>query len=125
MRYDTNKFIKNEFNHIFIDTPVSKAYDLGVAVGMLNVYRHLCDITNKELADKIFSYLDTDEKTSSLLGAMIELDNRRDKKFDKWRDTLDIDDLTADNSMSEEECKLLEELVFKCKKGDKKNENSK
>lgn len=74
--YSVQKYIEKKFNDIIQETPIKKAYDLGLAVGMYYAYTYIKTGMGKELADKCFSNLDKNDEYTAILRTLIGLDNK-------------------------------------------------
>jgi hypothetical protein len=75
-KYTVQKYIEKKWSNIAQDSPTCKAYNLGVAVGMLETYRAIKKCWSKEDADAIFqTSLDEDNEYVTILRTLIKLDN--------------------------------------------------
>lgn len=95
--YDVNNYINKKWNDIYKDTPTAKAYNLGIAVGLLECYKEIKFQIGQEKADEAYkNILEGAEEfniifrtlvglynkdTNSKVESMIEmLENRKSKK---------------------------------------------
>ena len=124
MRSKTDKFIASKLNDIFSDSQINKAYNLGVAVGILYTYRMLRDMDFHAVAVVLSLNLDkSDSEIFSLTKELIEMDHEKESEVEKLIRILS--NPPHDDAITEEERKLIEEYIeFKRKKGDKKNEDT-
>lgn len=74
--YSVRKYIEKKIDDIYKDTPITKAYDLGVAVGMYQAYKYLKLGLGKDVADKCFSNLSENDNYTTVLRTLIKLDEK-------------------------------------------------
>lgn len=74
--YKVNDYITKKWNDIYKDTPTARAYNLGCAVGLLEVYKDLKSQSGQEIADKCFKNIfDGKEEFDIMLRTMVGLYN--------------------------------------------------
>lgn len=75
-RYTTKKYIDKKFNDIFMDTNVMKAYNLGIAVGLLEAYRSCKASLGEEKTKELYGGINGDDDFTKTFRTLIELDSK-------------------------------------------------
>ena len=85
----TNNYISEQINEIIKDTREFRAYDLGFAAGLFELYKRIKNEAGEEFANKQFRYLiNKKERIAEYFNKLIELDKEPMTKADKLRDKL-------------------------------------
>ncbi len=109
--YSVQKYIQKKFDDIYQETPTMKAYNLGLAVGIYHGYTYIKSGLGKELADKCFSDLNSNDEYTKTLRTLIGLDNKENvtkaekmlEEFEHMR--------KPEKKMSDEDRELFEEFM--------------
>lgn len=118
--YKVNDYINKKLNDIYKKEPTVQAYNLGVAVGMLELYKSIKTEFREEKTNKFFKdLLDGTEEFNIMFRTMVGLYNEETKsKVEKMIE--DIEKYKQPKAeMSDEDRDLIEEfLEFLHKKND-------
>ena len=75
-KYKVSNYIAKKWEDISKETPMYKAYELGIAQGMAWSYENLKSATDKETADKIWrNYLDGTDELCTIFRTIVNLSN--------------------------------------------------
>lgn len=75
-KYSVQKYIDKKFNDIIMDTTAMKAYNLGLAVGYYQAYKHAKISLGEETMRELWSGLSGDDDFTKTYRTLIELDNK-------------------------------------------------
>lgn len=116
--YKVNDYIKKKFNDIYQKEPTVQAYNLGVAVGMLEVYKEYKREFGEEAANKIYKHvLDGTEEFSVTFRTMVGLYNEEtNSKVEKLIENLEKYKKPRKEMSDEDRCLIEEFLEFLYKK---------
>ena len=117
--YDVNDYINKKFNDICKDTPVIKAYVLGMAVGFLECYKETVHHVGQENANEVYkNILNGTEEFNIIFRTLVGLYNKDTNS--KVESMIEIFERCKkpEKTMSDEHKDLIEEfLEFLHKKG--------
>ena len=126
--YTVNNYINKKFMDIYQKEPTVQAYNLGIAVGILEVYKEYKKELGEEAANKCFkNILDGTEEFNVTFRTMVGLYNKETNS--KTQKLIEIIQAHKDNRkpcvMTNEDRDMLEELLeFAYRKTEANNESN-
>ena len=122
-KYKVSNYIAKKWEDISKETPMYKAYELGIAQGMAWSYENLKSATDKETADKIWrNYLDGTDELCIIFRTIVNLSNDdTNSKIEKLMERLS-ETKKPEKVMSDDDRDMIEEFLEYLQH---KNENKK
>lgn len=111
-KYKVNDYINKKFLDIYQKEPTLQAYNLGVAVGLLECYKDLKYLMGVEYANKYFDRaLNGTEEFNTIFRTLVELYNEEtNSKVDKLIENIEKYK-KHDKEISDEDRDLIEEFL--------------
>ena len=111
-QYKVNDYINKKWNDIYKDTPTAKAYNLGIAVGLLEYYKQVKAQIGQEKANEVCeSILNGKEEFNTIFRTLVGLYN--DDTHSKVDSIIEAFEKTKkpDQEMTDEHRDLIEEFL--------------
>lgn len=111
-KYKVSNYIAKKWEDISKETPMYKAYELGIAQGMAWSYENLKSATDKKTADKIWrNYLDGTDELCIIFRTIVNLSNDDiNSKIEKLMERLS-ETKKPEKIMSDDDRDMIEEFL--------------
>lgn len=111
-KYKVNDYINKKFNDIYKKEPTVQAYNLGVAVGMLELYKSIKSEFGEDITNTIFkSILDGTEEFNTIFKTLVGLYNEEtNSKVEKLIENIERYKQPKEE-ISDEDRDLIEEFI--------------
>lgn len=111
-KYKVSNYIAKKWEDISKETPMYKAYELGIAQGMAWSYENLKSATDKETADKIWrNYLDGTDELCTIFRTIVNLSNDdTNSKIERLMERLS-ETKKPEKIMSDDDRDMIEEFL--------------
>ena len=111
-QYKVNDYINKKWNDIYKDTTTAKAYNLGIAVGLLECYKQIKTQIGQEETNRIYEHiLNGKEEINTIFRTLVGLYN--DDTHSKVDSIIEAFEKTKkpDQEMTDEHRDLIEEFL--------------
>lgn len=124
-KYKVNNYIAKKWEDISKETPMYKAYELGIAQGMAWSYENLKTTTDKETADKVWcSYLDGTDELCTIFRTIVNLSNDdTNSKIERLMERLS-ETKKPEKAMSDDDRDMIEEFLEYLQHKNESNESN-
>lgn len=111
-KYKVSNYIAKKWEDISKETPMYKAYELGIAQGMAWSYENLKTATDKETADKVWcNYLDGTDELCTIFRTIVNLSNDdTNSKIERLMERLS-ETKKPEKVMSDDDRDMIEEFL--------------